>query len=71
MVRLSAVRGIIFPQIRRPSVWPTSPPITVNSFFGGSGDRAVKLTNCLHLVSRLKMSGSIPTLPHMLSCRSQ
>jgi len=48
---------------------PRSLGSTAERCSGGTSNLGVKLTTQLHLVSRLRMSGSIPYSPHTLSKR--
>jgi len=58
-------RGFFLPPQRRNRLWS---PLSL--LFSG-GDGGLKLTTHLHVVPRLRMSGSIPHLPHIFSWRTQ
>ena len=56
-----------FSQALRPTLAPFQP-----AFLWVSGTSwGVKLNTLMHLVQRMKMSGSVPLLPSMLSCHAQ
>ena len=49
----------------RPTLGPSSD--LVNGYWGYRGQDMIQATT-IHLITRLKMGGAIPPLPHMTSC---